>query len=332
MLKVIQQAYLNTKETFYEHDYVNLTTIHNNHIDFPARTTFLSEAVKKEFKRDVLLKYDDACFISHIDGKYGLVAVLDVSAPVKKHEFIIPDVVTGMVLNYQHYNTEAAPISLLSKNHIEYEDIVKSIQADHIQTYGDDCIYVYTDERAAQVLEYTKDLGDIYVADGHHRLLASQHIRKKDGCLITMGNFDDALIRSIRRSMEPQIPFEDGIQYLAQEGFEKTDGPLEKGVVEIEYQGQKHYYKLDPLMGDVFENHDVYRLHTQIISQGFQQYDSTQMTYHIEPLDKEEMISFNTYPMSMDEFIHYADRGIMLPPKSTAIYPKFPSLLVMRVF
>lgn len=332
MLKVLKHAYLNTKSDLYPSDFVNLTRIEDGVINFPKRTTFIDEVIKDELRKDPLTPYNDACFITHLDGVYSLITLFDLQSDVKKHEFVIPDVVQGMVLNYQHYNTEAAPIALLSSQTIDFKTIVDTIEPLHHHHYDRGDVYVYTGQSAVKVLSHIANDNDYYLADGHHRFLASQHILAKQGCLAMITNTSDVTINSIHRTMTLKEPFTESIAYLASENIIEVEGPVRRGVIGIEHQGKEYFYKLQNFDHDIFGNHDVYRLHTQIISQGFKEYDSTQLKFDTE---KEELgddeVRFSTWPMNFEEFQSYADRNIMLPPKSTSFTPKCPSMLVMNI-
>lgn len=330
MISPISKAYLNTNPKRYPHDYVNLTRIKDNRIDFPKRTTFLSESAKEMLKQDILLDYKDACFIISIDGDYALIANLDLSFPLKKHEFVLPDVITGMVLNYQHYDTEAAPISVLTPQEIDFEAIIKQETHTHQVKLENNIIYVYTGSQAQGICQSLSGIESLYLADGHHRYLASQHILNKKHCLMMLSNLSSAKISSIQRSMPLQEPFEDSLAYLASESFQRVEGPVRPGVIEVMYQNEKMFFELQTLSQDVFSNHDVYRLHAQIISQGFKQYDSSQMDY--SQVNQDDHVHFNTYPMKVSDLVYYSDLNISLPPKSTSIQPKSPSLLVFSQY
>ena len=332
MFKSIPHAYLNTNQNHYPYDYVNLASIDDGKIQFPQRTSFLSDEEKTQLSLDTLRHYEDACFITYIDGIYSLIALVDLKAPIKQHEFVLPDVITGMVLNYQHYNTEAAPITLLSKEAIDYESMVSSLESIHVQEYGEDRVYVYDGKAKDTILSELNKIDNLYLADGHHRFLASQHIIHKNTCLAMMSNVEDATIESITRSMVLKEPFETSLHYLESEGFQMNPGPLQRGAVAIEHEDHHYVYELQSMAHDVFGDHDIYRLHTQIISQGFKEYDSSQLQYSRDGIYKDNWINFKTVAMSMEDFLDYADQGIILPPKSTAIYPKCPSLLVMNRF
>ena len=327
MLKAYKKAYLNTQKDLYPSDFVNLVQIENNHIDFPKRTTFLSEDIKVKLKEDVLLEHEHVIYISHIDGVYALIALVDLTAHVKKHEFVIPDVVQGMVLNYQHYNAEAAPVSLISAERLDFKALVENHTATLVQTFHQGEVYVYCAQDADALLSSIGPLKEFYLADGHHRFLASQHMVNKAYVSAMITNLEDMDLSSIDRSMLPKEAFEISIDYLKSEGMEAIEGPLRPGVVQIDYQDHSSFYKLHNMEMDIFGNHDVYRLHTQVISQGFKEYDSTQLNYN---KTQNNEICFKTHPMLKEQFLYYSDRGVMLPPKSTSFNPKCPSMLVMN--
>ena len=332
MLKTIDNAYLNQKKEFYNPDFANLTSIVDGTINYPKRTPFLDEETKNRLKQDILNHYENACFIIEYNGIYSLIANFDLKGNIKKHEFVIPDVVQGMVLNYQHYNAEAAPISVLAGSRVDFESILNSIAYDTLVHYDQAQVYVFKDDKAESILDKVDMNQEYYLADGHHRYLASQHIINKEGCLAMISNLDDVRIDAINRKMQLVESFQDSIDYLDQEGFVRVQGPLRKGLVEIQYQGKSYFYEFQNMENDIFGNHDIYRLHTQIISQGFKQYDSMSLTYSSSAMTlNDNEVAFKTWPMSKGEFQRYADKDIILPPKSTSFEPKCPSLFVIAM-
>ena len=330
LLKPIQDAYLNLKSTQYKHDYVNLAHIEDGKISFPDRTTFLNSEEKDNLKKDPLLKLDNATFITCIKGVYSLVCLVDLDAKIKTHEMVIPDIVQGITHNYQYYNAEAAPILLLTKEAIDFKNIISNQPATKIHFLSNvDTVYIYTGQNASDLLKLFSNIEDFYIADGHHRYTASKLSSKKREILTTLSSMQDIHLEAITRVMKPKQDFEISMAYC-RENFEFTQGPLKSGCVEITHKDQTYFIKLIELNDDLFSNHDVYRLNTQVISQAFNEYDSSQLLYETHDyVVKEEEISFKVAPMKKDTFINMSDQSLVLPPKSSNFNPKFPSLLIM---
>ena len=329
-LKPIQDAYLNLKSKQYKHDYVNLAHIEEGMIHFPNRTTFLSNLEKETLKNDPLLNIKNAVFITFISGVYSLVCHIDLNANIKTHEMVIPDTVQGITHNYQYYNAEAAPILLLTKETIDFRKIISdnkyTIKHDLNE---EDYVYVYKEDKANTLLESFSTIKDFYIADGHHRYTASKLSSKKTDILTTLSSMQDIHLEAITRVMIPKQDFCISMDYC-KENFEFTQGPLKSGYVEINYKKNRYFIKLIELNDDLFSNHDVYRLTTQVISQAFNEYDSTQLSYKEQDyLVTEDEISFKVAPMKKETFIEMSDQSLILPPKSSNFNPKFPSLLIM---
>lgn len=329
-LKPIQDAYLNLKPEQYSHDYVNLAHIEDGKISFPERTTFLSSTEKERIKNDPLLKVEDAAFITYINGVYSLVCHVDLNAKIKTHEMVIPDTVQGITHNYQYYNAEAAPILLLSKETIDFMNIISKHKSFELHKLNNlDFIYVYKGKEAQNLLESFSNINDFYIADGHHRYTASKLSSKKHEILTTVSSMEDINLDAITRVMKPKQDFEISLAYC-KENFEFSEGPLKPGYVEISHKDKIYFIKLIELNHDLFSNHDVYRLNTQVISQAFNEYDSAQLSYKTKDYKvKGDEISFKVAPMEKETFIRMSDQALILPPKSSNFNPKFPSLLIM---
>lgn len=330
-LKGIEDAYLNISKHIYTHNYANLAHIVDDQIQFPKRTTFLSDDEKNRLRDDKLFHIKDAIFITYINGVYSLICDIDKNANLITHELVLPDTIQGISHNYNCYNAEAAPIALVSELNIDFEKLINLNKPYHTYTINEnDEVYAYVGEEKDRILDSFWDIDELYVVDGHHRLASTQYTKNKSHCLCAIMNIHSLKIQSITRVLETCLkPFDESIAYLIKEGHRvKAGSEPKEGHVLIEYKGDSVLVELL----DRFSNYDTYLLHTQIISQAFGEYNSSNLHYEMSDyFGKADEVVFKTQPVSVDDFVTLAKENVILPPKTTCFMPKLPSLLVLSV-
>lgn len=114
---------------------------------------------------------------------------------------------------------------------------------------------------------------------------------------------------------------------------------LEKGEVRLVYQKEVVSFKLLKVDGDLFNNNDIYRLNTQLLSDIFRIFKDEDVKFiSLAELKKElefpqeKTIYLETSSMLKEEFMKTIEQGNIMPPKSTYFRPKFPSFLVFNKF
>ena len=101
------------------------------------------------------------------------------------------------------------------------------------------------------------------------------------------------------------------------------------------FKNNAYLIKLINLNSDAFWNNDVYRLNTQIINQAFRIFDFSRISY-ISPFEEKRIKKNDVFlelsELPKEEFILAAKSNSILPPKSTWMSFKFPSLLIMSLY
>lgn len=344
-IQPIKQSFINVSGQIYDPDFINLAVIKNGSLSFDQRTRFLSDEIKNFLNAQQIQEYSDVIYISEYQGTLSLICDIAIEDYLNRkiitHELILPDTVQGMLSNIKTYNAEAAPVLLLSESTIEFEKYLNDLEHETLilEPYT---LHIFTKESAKVIHKDLKKIPKLTVADGHHRLYTSSLLGRKSTVFSCIVQTKDANIHPINRVI-PNVSsehFEKADKFIKNQFHcVENDEPLSKGQLRITYQEQSYVVNLIDLESDAFWNNDVYRLNTQILSQAFGIFDTSLLDYYICPEKCRENFSNNIdsvlielAPISMEEFLFITNREAVMPPKSTAFSPKFPSFLIFKKY
>ncbi|OJG89360.1 hypothetical protein RV15_GL001667 [Enterococcus silesiacus] len=343
----MQTSYLNTSGHIYDSEFINLVQLSEGSVKFDERTLFLNQEEKDFLNSQKIVELSDSIVVFKNKEKWGLIANLPkeeyIKGNVKSHELVLPSTVQGMLSNFHGYNGEAAPVLLGHESLIDLEGFVKANEPDKHHAVKDYHLFIYQGEAAAQLLSLYQDLEQLFIGDGHHRLYTTSLSNFKQTVFACIMSFDYLDILPIHRLLEevPDEMYLHALEFLSKKfDLEKVtaDSVLPKGHVRMS-RGSDHYLiRLIDLASDAFWNNDIYRLNTQIISQAFRSFDQGEIQYISEEMLRnsktfsEQDVILETHALSKKEFIEAAKNDTVLPPKSTWVYPKFPSFLLMNKY
>lgn len=345
-IKPLKKSYLNISGSLYDCDFINLANIHKNKIAFDDNTIFLTEEKKEKLNGEAIKLFNQAIYVFKRKEIYGVVCDIDISEykndNIKCHELVIPEKIQGMMNNYHGYNSETAPVLLGHEYIIDYQKYIQHNSYSYHYSVNDWEIYVLENEACKELLQELQLIKTLYVADGHHRLYTSSFLDFKSTILACLIDFRFLEIKPIHRILKDisNERFENAYRFIDKH-FKTTtiESSIVKGRVKFHRLNQSIAVDLIDLNGDSFWNNDIYRLNTQVLSQAFRIYDHSSIEYlspyelesRIESL-KEDEVLVETYEVTLDDFIICADRGCIMPPKSTWFSPKFPSFLIFKKY
>ncbi|WP_348920669.1 DUF1015 family protein [Enterococcus rotai] len=347
LLLPMETSYLNTSGHIYDSEFLNLVQLSDGSVKFDERTLFLNQEEKDFLNAQKIVELSNSIVVFKNKGKWGLIANLPkeeyIKGNVKSHELVLPSTVQGMLSNFHGYNGEAAPVLLGHESSIDLEDFVRENEPDKQHIIKDYHLYIYQGEKADRVLSLYKNLERLFIGDGHHRLYTTSLSNFKQtvfACIMSFDYLDILPIHRLLQNVSDEM-YIHALKFLGKKfELEKVtdDSDLPKGYVKMS-RGNDHYLiRLIDLASDAFWNNDIYRLNTQIISQAFRSFDQGEIQYISEEMLKntksfsDEDVILETHALSKKEFIEAAKNDTVLPPKSTWVYPKFPSFLLMNKY
>lgn len=344
--KKIEKAYVNISKNLYPNDYINLARIEEEKIAFNEKTLFLTEEEKERLNKDEIISYRDTVIIFKLEESWGILCEVPIKYYQKKrilcHELVLSDVIQRMLRNFHFYNAEANPVMLTHDKKLCLEAFVEENKKyKYYKKENIEC-FIYTGKEATEILSKLSDVDIFYIADGHHRLYSTSLYPDKDGVMACIYEIDQLKIESIPRR----------ITNISNEEFKKIkskilndfevldcDKKLEKGEVKLTYEKEKIAFRLKNIDGDLFDNNDVYRLNTQVISDIFRIFNDEKIGYLSEKELKEELknpmkntVYLELSSMRKSEFMETVKNENIMPPKSTYFKPKFPSFLIFNYF
>ncbi|WP_179395684.1 DUF1015 family protein [Lacticaseibacillus absianus] len=350
-LEKLANSYVNVSGTLYDSEFINLVQIKNDQISFDDRTIFLDQAMKDKLNAEAIVKHTQGVYVIDNQGRKGLICDLPITeyqrGAVKNHELVLPETIQGMLSNYHGYNAEAAPVMLIAKQAVDLDAFVAEHPAELIYTVASDQLYYYTGTAADELLAAFGDTDALYVGDGHHRLYSTSLSGFKQYVLSYVISIDSVDILPIHRQLPhlTDAQFDAALRFLQTkfkvESVDQADEAAmapQKDTVMMYRGGQAWRVHLITLLSDGFWNNDIYRLNTQIIQQAFRTFDDRKLRYLSEVACAKAMrrsthsVFFKVAPMTKAEFTESANQGNILPPKSTWMSPKAPSLLVMSKY
>ncbi|KDE68625.1 hypothetical protein FUSO7_13020, partial [Fusobacterium necrophorum BFTR-2] len=301
---------------------------------------------KEELNRDKIKEFSNIVIIFHLKNSWGILCNTPIELYKKKkilsHELVLSDVIQRMLSNFHAYNCEANPVMLIHNKKLELKKFVKECKNLYSIKKENITLYVYEKREAQKILHALEDIKKIYIADGHHRFYSTSLYTEKREVLSCIYEISELKIEAIPRKIT-NIKLEDFKKF--REKIEKefilldSIKKLKKGEVRIFYENEKITFKLKEINGDLFDNNDVYRMNTQLISNIFRIFKEEKILYLSEQKLKEELknpeketIYIELSSMKNTEFLEIVDGEKIMPPKSTYFKPKFPSFLVFNYF
>lgn len=347
-LNAIKKGYVNTSKMLYSSEFLNLVNLDDGKVSFDERTLFLTDGEKKELNTETIQRFDNFVAVINIEGHYGLICDVPIeeynSGKIKSHELVLPEVIQGMLSNFQGYNAETAPVLLLHDSILHLEGFVSNHLPEKSFNKGNIELYVYSGDAAQTLVNKYAQSDYLYIGDGHHRLYSTSISHFKDEMLAMVMDFNQIEIQPIHRMIVnvTESQFKKSMQFINQKFqtvklLERT--PPLKNYINIYYKDEAFQIKLIELLSDGFWNNDIYRVNTQIISQAFRIFDNSRVKFLDSGSFEQEKLSVDSESvlievsaMSKDEFINSAKNGNILPPKTTWMHPKCPSFLLIHQY
>ncbi|MEG0618614.1 MAG: DUF1015 family protein [Bacilli bacterium] len=343
-LKKIEDSFLNVSGNIYDSEFINLVNIQNDKIALDDNTVFLSDNVKDDLNSNIIENYQNCVYVFEHHGIYGIVCDVPIEeynkGNIRNHELVIPETVQGMLSNFYGYNGEAAPTLLLHENKIDLRSITNKKEYVVSKKIGDINIFVYEGKIAEEILENYGKINNMFIGDGHHRMYTTSLTEFKGKVLSCIVSIEYISLLPIHRKLKEvsEDEFIKALEFIknkfsVEECLRSTK--VEKGFVKLIFKNDCFLIKLIDLNSDAFWNNDVYRLNTQIINQAFRIFDFSRVNY-LSPFEKFEKLNndliLELSELPRDEFINAAESNSILPPKSTWMSYKFPSLLIMSLY
>ncbi|WP_349763450.1 DUF1015 family protein [Fusobacterium sp. SYSU M8D902] len=345
-LKSLKTAYLNISGNFYPNDYINLARVEDNKIAFNDSTLFLNKELKEVLNQDKIKRFEDVVVIFKLENSWGVICNILIKDYKEKkilcHELVLSDVIQRMLSNFHNYNSEANPVILLHNKKLNLEEFVDKNKEEYKIEKEELKLYVYSQEKAKDIILKLEENEHFYIADGHHRLYSTSLYFEKETVMSCIYEMEEINIEAIPRKIEniTQEKYLEIIEKIKNK-FIMLDNTkkLEKGEVRLYYKKNILTFKLLEISGDLFSNNDIYRLNTQVISDIFRIFKDDGVKFlSIKELKKELLnqetndIYLETAAMDKFEFMKTIENGNIMPPKSTYFKPKFPSFLVFNTF
>lgn len=342
----LKSAYINISGNLYPNDYINLTRIIDDKINFDEKTLFLDENVKESLNNDKIKKLENVVIIFNLEGSWGILC----NTPIKYyrdkkilcHELVLSDIIQRMSNNFHLYNTEANPVMLTHNKKLKLKNFIEKNLPIYKSENEKINLFIYSNEKADEILSNLEDIEHFYIADGHHRLYTTSLLLKKESVMSCIYEMDEMKIEAIPRKIEniSEEKFKN-IKAKVEKKFIiiPSKEKLEKGEVRITYQNEVISFKLLDVNGDLFNNNDIYRLNTQLLSDIFRIFKDEDIKFiSLAELKKEleypqeKTVYLETSSMLKEEFMKTIEQGNIMPPKSTYFRPKFPSFLIFNKF
>lgn len=339
--------------------------------DFLERSAFhqkellLSGAIRKEEPAYGLYRQtlsDGTCFNGWLMG----ISILDYEeGRIRKHENTLKETETRLARNIAYLGSVSEPVLLAARLQPELKNLQSVMMANPARFDFTDSLgrrhqfWQMQNSALARVLEKElRDLGAVYIADGHHRSAATcRQVRDagldplRHGILALLLDEEDLKIKSFHRLITLDLPSEELEKVCLAQGWklERTSVLLgEPPPGQVWAMSREGFFRLHlpPVQKqNPAEALDVARLEKEIFP-GFFGIENSREDPRISFLRGDTPITdlhkllddgstswiFQVAPNRMEEIREVADAGLVMPPKSTWIEPKLLNgMLVMRV-
>lgn len=301
-------------------------------------------------------------------GVVATVAVADYDEQrVRTHEFTRPDKEDDRVRHIEALDAQDEPVFLLSRRSAAVDEVVAAVAArepavDLVARDGvRHTLWVVSDPAEVQALRAAfADAGDLYVADGHHRSAAASRVHAArhgqpgthDAFLAVVFPLDDVHVMAYNRVVR-DLAGRDEAGFLAALGehFDVTaaDGPVTPSARhEFGVRLAGGWWTARLRNGVVDDADPLARLDVAVLQSlvlapllgiGDPRTDARiafvggiRGAAGIDRLvaDGSFAVGFTLFPTSTDELLAVADRGEVMPPKSTWFEPKLASGLFLH--
>lgn len=307
-------------------------------------------------------------------GIVGCASVDDyINGVIKKHENTREDKEIDRIKHVDTCNAQTGPIFLAYRSNDIINEVVKKVK-------NEPAIYDFTsvdgihhivwkiaeNDDVTAVEKAFADIGDIYIADGHHRAASAVKVglkRRKENpdytgeeefntFLSVLFPHDELMIMDYNRTVKDLNGLsEEGFLEKVKDNFDIADisdeavKPAKKGQVTM-YLSDK-WYTLNAKTAlleitDPVKSLDVSLLQDYLLGPVLgigdprtdKRIDSIGGIRGLDELkrraDSDMKVSFAMYPTSIDELFAVADAGMLMPPKSTWFEPKLRSGLFIH--
>ena len=360
-------------------------------IDLPEGTYLYSDEVYQKAKENLEKLVSDGICVDDAQPKYyiyrqimngraqtgvvGAASIDDyVEGRIKRHEFTRADKEEDRIRHIDTCDANTGPIFLTYRQNTSVSDFISSFCESNSPVYDfvSDGVQqtvweIGSEETIASLEKMLSDVGDYYIADGHHRCASAAKVGMKrreenpdfDGTeefnLFLAVLFADSDLEI----MDYNRVIKDLNGYTAEEFLNKISENFE---IEKQPSGEsfkpeeKHtfglyidgcWYKLTAKAGIFDENDPVDRLDVSILQNSLispvlgitdprtdKRIDFVGGIRGIKELEKrteEDMkIAFSMFPTTLDDLMSIADAGKVMPPKSTWFEPKLLSGLFIH--
>jgi uncharacterized protein (DUF1015 family) len=285
---------------------------------------------------------------------------------IKKHERTRRDKEDDRTRHILELRAQTGPVFLTYKASSEVNRLVDGVTsaAALIDFTAPDgirhAIWRVPGEHTAAVVAAFAAIGELYIADGHHRAASAARVRQQLRATAGPGEWDTMLAVAFPNNQVKVLPYNRVVRDLAsytpaslltklREQFDITEGPatpVRAGHVSMFLAGR--WYTVD--LGDVptdlapDERLDVSRLQahvlTPVLGIGDVRSDrridfvgGARGTGELEALvtSGKAAVAFSMYPVSVDDLMRISDAGGIMPPKSTWFEPKLRDGLLSHV-
>ena len=360
-------------------------------IDLPEGTYLYSDEVYQKAKENLEKLVSDGICVDDAQPKYyiyrqimngraqtgvvGAASIDDyVEGRIKRHEFTRADKEEDRIRHIDTCDANTGPIFLTYRQNTSVSDFISSFCESNSPVYDfvSDGVQqtvweIGSEETISSLEKMLSDVGDYYIADGHHRCASAAKVGMKrreenpdfDGTeefnLFLAVLFADSDLEI----MDYNRVIKDLNGYTAEEFLNKISENFE---IEKQPSGEsfkpeeKHtfglyidgcWYKLTAKAGIFDENDPVDRLDVSILQNSLispvlgitdprtdKRIDFVGGIRGIKELEKrteEDMkIAFSMFPTTLDDLMSIADAGKVMPPKSTWFEPKLLSGLFIH--
>lgn len=284
---------------------------------------------------------------------------------IKKHEKTRPDKEDDRTRHMIAIGAQTGPVFLTYKASPAVDQAVSAIVSsapplfdltapDHVRHM----IWRVPESDVEAIVDGFAAIPYLYIADGHHRAASAARTRR---ALAERGpgEHDRVLAVAFPDNQMQVLPYNRTVADLhglsveafltaVRERFSVTDGgpttPRAKGQVAMYVGGKWYTIDLGPATGDPSEGLDVSRLQTGLLTPvlgiGDPRTDKridfiggirgTDELVRLVDNDR-AAVAFSLYPVSVDDLMHIADAGGIMPPKSTWFEPKLRDGLLSHI-
>ncbi len=371
-----------------------LSFLHVNkpEIDLPAETNAYDESVYAQGRKNLDKLIDDGVFIQEEKPAFylyrqimnehiqiGLVACVSSEEykqdKIKKHELTRIEKEDDRLNHILSLNAQTGPVFLTYRAEKSLDDLISAASSGEPEYdfKSDDGIlhtlWTITDNETITKIESGfADIGELYVADGHHRSAAasrvsdvlkeknSSHSGEEEYNYFLSVIFPDnqmyimdynRVVKDLNGLSEKDFIKEIGKKFLVRE-FARSEGYRPKVRHDYGMYLNGMWYRLSAIPGSWDNNHPTKRLDVSILTDNLlkpilgigdlrkdKRIDFVGGMRGIEGLEArvdtgEMSVAFTLYPTSIEDLLATADAGETMPPKSTWFEPKLRSGLIIH--